>query len=68
MPDRSRKHLPGDLKLPASIVVEATDENRQEPADDDKAELASEQRAGIVREETAAARLAGVSVGRKDVY
>lgn len=38
MPDRPRKHRPADLNsLAASIVADATDEDKDEqPADDDK--------------------------------
>lgn len=37
MPDRSRKHRPSDLNsLAASIVADATDEDKPEPSDDGK--------------------------------
>lgn len=50
MPERSRKHRPTDLNaLAASIVSDATDEDKPEPADDgkDPAAVALGRRGGL---------------------
>ena len=60
MPDRSRKRRPADLNsLAASIVGDATDEDKTEPADDgkDPAAVALGRRGGLVGGRVRADRL-----------
>lgn len=60
MPDRSRKHRPADLNsLAASIVNDATDEDKAEPADDgkDPAAVALGRRGGLKGGKARAAKL-----------
>ncbi|MBA2551268.1 MAG: hypothetical protein H0V13_09510 [Nocardioidaceae bacterium] len=60
MPDRSRKRRPADLNsLAASIVGDATDEDKAEPADDgkDPAAVALGRRGGLKGGKARAAKL-----------
>lgn len=60
MPDRSRKRRPADLNsLAASIVADATDEDKSEPADDgkDPAAVALGRKGGLKGGKARAAKL-----------